>query len=413
MPVIIITVFAAAIPASIILPMLPFIGQKYGATSFEISLLFTLMPMLTIVCSPVWGKLSDKFGRKPVFLTSLGVTSLTFIFFGLANSLDAMFAARAFQGVTGGSFSIAFAMVADSTSHDNRAKYMGYTGGAMSLAFFVGPVLGGVFMGGSVEEFTHALPSFVAAGLGLFATLVGVIFLKETRKVPGRMRAEETVPIKTEEMPPQAHAVAEDSDPYVPPTAPIGRIALFLLIGQFLIGGYTGGSDQFVFAFWAQGLHAWGPDDVSYGMAGLGLGYMVATIGLIGPLVQRFADVGAYLVGSAMNVTGLAICLLAQDVWISYAGLWFAVVGAGVWNTVLSSVLTKVSPPDKIGFMLGISNGFNMFGRVCGPLIAGSFFLDISLKLPFTISLALVIIVCANAIRLVTVQRRAAARTNT
>lgn len=386
--------------------MLPFIGQKYGATSFEISLLFTLMPMLTIVFSPVWGKLSDKLGRKPVFLTSLGVTSLTFIFFGLADDLDTMFAARALQGVTGGSFSIAFAMVADSTSHDNRAKYMGYTGGAMSLAFFVGPMLGGFFMGSSVEEFTHALPSFVAAGLGVFATFIGVLFLKETRKVPGRVRAKDKVAATASDIPLTAKSSRQDKDPYVPPTVPIGRIALFLLIGQFLIGGYTGGSDQFVFAFWAQGLHGWGPDDVSFGMAGLGFGYVVATIGLVGPLVKHYADLGAYLVGAAMNVIGLAICLLAPDVWISYGGLWLAVVGAGVWNTVLSSVLTKVSPPDKVGMMLGVSNGFNMFGRVCGPLIAGSFFLDISLRLPFTVSLVLILIVFANAIRLIAAQRR-------
>lgn len=388
--------------------MLPFIGQRYDATSFQISLLFTLMPMLTIVFSPVWGKLSDKFGRKPVFLTSLGVTSMTFILFGLADSLDAMFAARAFQGVTGGSFSIAFAMVADSTSHDSRAKYMGYAGGAMSLAFFVGPMLGGFFMGGSVEEFTHALPSYVAAGLGMFATLIGILFLKETRRVPGRVRSRDEHPAKTTETPQIAKPDAEASAPYVPPTAPIGRIALFMLIGQFLIGGYVGGSDQFVFAFWAQGLHNWGPDDVSFGMAGLGLGYVVATIVLIGPLVKRFNDIGAYLVGAAMNIAGLATCLLAADVWIAYGGLWFAVVGAGVWNTVLSSVLTKVSPPDKVGFMLGVSNGFNMFGRVCGPLIAGSFFLDINLLLPFTISLALVVVVFANAVRLVIGQRNAA-----
>lgn len=396
--------------------MLPFIGQKYDATSFQISLLFTLMPMLTIVFSPVWGKLSDKFGRKPVFLTSLGVTSLTFIFFGLADSLDAMFAARAFQGVTGGSFSIAFAMVADSTSHEHRAKYMGYTGGAMSLAFFVGPMLGGFFMGGSVEEFTHALPSFVAAGLGMAATLIGILFLKETRRVPGRVKAEEAVPVTADAAPPTAKSLSQDSlshdpDPYVPPTVQIGRIALFLLIGQFLIGGYAGGSDQFVFAFWAQGLHGWGPNDVSFGMAGLGLGYVVATIGLVGPLVKRHADLGAYLIGAAMNVIGMVVCLLGTDVWVSYGGLWFAVVGAGVWNTVLSSVLTKVSPPDKVGLMLGVSNGFNMFGRVCGPLIAGSFFLDISLRLPFAVSLALVCIVLANAVRLVTAQRRAAAKT--
>lgn len=402
MPVLFVTIFAAVIPASIILPMLPFIGQKYDATSFQISLLFTLMPALMIVVAPIWGKLSDRFGRKPVFMISLAASSMTFIIFGLADSLDSMFAVRALQGITGGNVSIGFAMIADLTSHENRAKYLGYGSGATALAFFVGPVLGGFLMGSDLETFTHATPSFLAAGLSSVATLIGIIFLKETR--PGTYRKSKAEPESQSES-----SAISPTEEYVAPRVPIGRIGMALMIVQFFIGGYVSGSDQFSFAFWAQGLHNWGPDDVSFGMASMGFAYMVATIGFVGPLSKHLGDVGAYFVGVLIDAIGLTIMIFGTSVWVSVAGLWIAIIGIGVWNTVLFGVLTKVSPEDKVGYMLGLANGTSMIGRVTGPLIVGSFFLDISLTLPFIVSLCLVFIVLANALRLVVIQRHAAA----
>lgn len=371
--------------------MLPFIGQKYGATSFEISLLFTLMPALMIVVAPIWGKLSDRFGRKPIFMISLAASSLTFVIFGLADSIDSMFAARALQGITGGNVSIGFAMIADLTTHENRAKYLGYGSGATALAFFIGPVFGGFLMGSDIDTFTHATPSFLAAGLSAIATLIGIIFLKETR--PGQKRAEASNQ-------PQDNANAASDESYSPPRVPLGRIGLALMVVQFLIGGYVSGSDQFSFAFWAQGLHNWGPDDVSFGMASMGLAYMVATIGLVGPLSKHFGDVGAYFAGVLIDAIGLTIMIFGTSVWVSVAGLWIAIIGIGVWNTVLFGVLTKVSPEDKVGYMLGLANGTSMVGRVIGPLIVGSFFLDISVTIPFVVSLVLVLVVLANATRL-------------
>lgn len=399
MPVLFVTIFAAVIPASIILPMLPFIGQKYGATSFEISLLFTLMPALMIVVSPLWGKLSDRFGRKPIFMISLAASAITFVIFGLADSINSMFGARALQGIVGGNVSIGFAMIADSTTHENRAKYLGYGSGATALAFFIGPLLGGLLMGSDLDTFTHTVPSFLAAGLAIVATLIGVLFLKETR--PG-------VSQRTASSKAQKDKEAAADVEKAPPKVPLGRIGLALMVIQFLIGGYVSGSDQFSFAFWAQGLHNWGPDDVSFGMASMGLAYMVATIGLVGPLSKHFGDVGAYFIGVLIDAIGLAIMVFGSSLWISIAGLWIAIIGLGVWNTVLFGVLTKVSPDDKVGYMLGLANGTSMAGRVIGPLIAGSFFLDISPVLPFVVTLGLILIVVVNATRLVIIQRRAA-----
>ena len=169
----------------------------------------------------------------------------------------------------------------------------------------------------------------------------------------------------------------KSQEPYVPPRAPVGRIGLALIILQFLIGGYVGG-------------------------------YILATVILIGPLTKNFGDLGAYVIGCIVNIMGLSLLLLGPTVWASVAGLLITVVGASIWNTVLSSVLTKISPEDKVGFMLGVSSGASMIGRVFGPLVVGGVFLGISYELPFGVSLALVSIVLANAVRILISQKRAA-----
>jgi DHA1 family tetracycline resistance protein-like MFS transporter len=233
--------------------------------------------------------------------------------------------------------------------------------------------------------------------------VIGLALLKETRSGAGRRMAA----IARQTGPHQTPDTDEDEDDAPPVSVVLGRVGLAALIAQFFIGGYVSGQDQFVFAFWAQGLHGWGPDDVSFGMAAMGLGYMVATGGLVGPLTKRLGDLGAYLFGAVLDAAGLCLLLLSDNVWLGAAGLWLAVIGIGVWNTVLSSVMSKVSPPDQVGYMLGLSNGFSMAGRVAGPLIAGSFFIDISPEVPFMVSLGLVAIVIANAVRLTAAQARA------
>jgi DHA1 family tetracycline resistance protein-like MFS transporter len=271
------------------------------------------------------------------------------------------------------------------------------------MAFFVGPMLGGFLMGSDLKSFSHARPAYVAAGLCIVATVIGLALLKETRSGAGRRMAA----IARQTGPHQTPDTDEDEDDAPPVSVVLGRVGLAALIAQFFIGGYVSGQDQFVFAFWAQGLHGWGPDDVSFGMAAMGLGYMVATGGLVGPLTKRLGDLGAYLFGAVLDAAGLCLLLLSDNVWLGAAGLWLAVIGIGVWNTVLSSVMSKVSPPDQVGYMLGLSNGFSMAGRVAGPLIAGSFFIDISPEVPFMVSLGLVAIVIANAVRLTAAQARA------
>ena len=139
-------VFIDLVGFGIMMPLLPYYAKAYGAAPAEISLLFAMYSIGQFLFSPVWGRLSDRFGRKPILLVSLGGAILGYSALGLSLSLPMLFAARLFSGIMAGNISTAMAYVADVTTPEKRAKGMGMIGAAFGLGFILGPVIGAVFL---------------------------------------------------------------------------------------------------------------------------------------------------------------------------------------------------------------------------------------------------------------------------
>lgn len=391
MLVICFTVFAATVPVSIILPMLPYIGREYGASPFEVSLLFAVMPAITIFVAPFWGRLSDRVGRKRVYVITLGASSLAFAMFGFAESLNGMFFARFLQGLANGSIAVSYAMAADASNHGTRARDIGFVSGAMAMGFFLGPMLGGFFM--SSEPFNHSPPAYFAAGLCALSTVIAFVSLKETRRPHG----------------PVTHLDGASGSAAPAPEPPASRTVLVLLILLFLIAGFTSATTQFAYTFWAQGALDWSPSRVSFGMGAIGAAYLIATVGFVGPLSKRFGDERTLIIGAIVDVIGMALMLIGHaEVWSGLGGILVSVTGGGIWNTVLSSVISKASPPQQTGLMLGLANGANMVGRVIGPL-TGGLLLGTALTAPFAANLVLTIVVVIAAWRVAALARLARA----
>ena len=393
MLVICFTVFAATVPVSIILPMLPYIGQEYGAGPFEVSLLFAVMPAITIFVAPFWGRLSDRIGRKRVYVTTLAASSVAFAMFGFADSLNGMFLARFLQGLANGSVAVSYAMTADASNPGTRARDIGFVSGAMAMGFFLGPVLGGFFM--SSEPFNHSPPAYFASGLCALSTVIAVVNLKETRGAHARVTHVEDI--------------AGSATPAPAPEPLVSRATLILLILLFLIAGFTSATTQFAYTFWAQGALHWAPSDVSFGMGAIGAAYLIATVGLVGPLSKRFGDERTLIIGATVDVIGMALFLIAHSDAVSgIGGILVSITGGGMWNTVLSSIISKASPPHQTGMMLGLSNGANMVGRVIGPL-TGGLLLATGLTVPFAANLTLTVVVVIAGLRIATLARLARA----
>ena len=159
----------------IIVPLLYSYGKKYGVTEQTIGVLTAAFSIAQFFATPVFGALSDKFGRKPLLAVSLVGTCISFLMFAWAGSIFTLFAARILDGLTGGNVSVAQAMVSDTSTPDNRAKKFGILGSAFGFGFVIGPAVGGL-----LSKFGDQVPFFFAAGISLIGTLCTIFILKET-----------------------------------------------------------------------------------------------------------------------------------------------------------------------------------------------------------------------------------------
>ena len=170
------TIFIDLLGFGLIIPALPFYAESYGASYIVIGLLSASYSLMHFLFSPLWGRLSDRIGRRPVMLIGLAGSAVAFLMFGLAKSLFMLFAARLLSGIlSSATLPTAQAYIADTTSVEDRAKGMGLIGAAFGLGFIFGPALGGV-----LTKYGYGFPALVASGLSTLNFIWAVWKLPET-----------------------------------------------------------------------------------------------------------------------------------------------------------------------------------------------------------------------------------------
>src|SRR5882724_817813 len=173
--IIFLTIFVNLVGFGIIIPLLPFYAQTFGASPLTIGLLFAVFSLCQLIAAPALGDLSDKYGRRPVLVFSLAGTVVSFVMLAMAHSLAMLFAARIVDGLSGGNISTARAYVADITAPKDRARAYGLIGAAFGLGFILGPALSGI-----LSKVSYTAPIWAAATLTLVATLMAWLWLPET-----------------------------------------------------------------------------------------------------------------------------------------------------------------------------------------------------------------------------------------
>src|SRR5215510_4938900 len=193
--IIFLTIFVNLVGFGIIIPLLPFYAETFGASPIVIGLLFAVFSVCQLVAAPILGDLSDRYGRRPILMFSLAGTVVSFVMLALAHSVAMLFAARIVDGLSGGNISTARAYVADVTEPKDRARAYGLIGAAFGLGFILGPALSGV-----LAHVSYTAPIWAAAGITLVATLMAWAWLPETvhraragtglplRNLPGLLR---------------------------------------------------------------------------------------------------------------------------------------------------------------------------------------------------------------------------------
>jgi len=395
---------------TIIIPLMPLYAASFGANPVMIGLLGAAYPVMQFVGAPLLGRLSDRYGRKPVLLVSQLGTLIGFIILGFSNTLILLFLARVVDGLSGANISTAQAVITDSTNEKTRTQGLGLVGAAFGLGFVVGPII--AFLSLSLSGEDYRVPAFVAAGFSALSILLTWFWLEETHPAEKRGEAGSKASFSLGVM---AQALGRPA---------IGILLALMFAQQIAFGGF----EQLLalFTLNRMGLNASGNS-----MIFVFVGVLVVAVqgGFIGPWSRKFGDRRLIYIGLATLAIGLILASLtprqpipgysreklAQELsgrgdfrthgnpttgslkidlppdthngWLGLAWILVAMIpasiGGGVLQPSINSLITKRVPREEVGGILGISAAFLSGANALAPLLGGVIFQVLGSTAPF------------------------------
>lgn len=403
-------VFINLVGFGLVVPLLPFFADTFGAKAWQITLMFSAYSLGQFFAEPFWGRLSDRIGRKPVLLMTLIANAVGYLALAFAPDVWTAIAIRLFTGLGAGNISTVQGYVADVTPPEQRAGRMGLIGAAFGLGFIVGPGLGGLLTQPQLGHIGFQLPIFVASGLAALAALGVVVFLKESL-------------VKADPAAPRPRFLAGLHDARANPV--VSRILLVTLI---YMAGFS--AMESVFGLWAQDRYDWGAREV-------GLSFMIVGIvsalnqGIFtGKLARRFGEVRVLACGMLLFGTSLILQVLAPPEWFPAVTLdlglfqlplpkgWIIpvimIMGAAGMSLAMpniSAIISRATPPDRQGAMLGLNMASGSIARIFGPMVAGALFSGLGHDWPYLVGAALTVPAAVMAINAGRAMKRQSAAT--
>ena len=371
--IVFVTVFIDLLGFGIIIPLLPFYAETFGAHAFTVAMLSTSFSLMQFIFAPIWGRLSDRIGRRPIIVFGLLGSCLSYLAFGLATSLTALFAARIFAGIAGANIPTAQAVVADVTTPENRAKGMGMIGAAFGLGFIFGPAIGGY-----MSQFGYAAPGFFASALSLVNFIAAWFLLPETLKP--EHRAIERVG--------RLDALrAALTRPHLP---------LLLLIGFLVVASFSGFENTFaLFAEQKYGFHA---STIGYIFAFIGIILVIVQGFLVGKTVKMLGEHHIVPISLAIVAIGLLMIPGVHSIPALLVANGVLAVGMGFNNPSLMSLISRYTAAEDQGGVLGLTQALSSLGRIVGPMWAGFAFDHIGIGAPYVSSAVVMAVACLLAL---------------
>jgi len=361
--IVFVTVFIDLLGFGIIIPLLPFYAQTFGATAFTVGLLSTSFSLMQFIFAPIWGRVSDRVGRRPIILLGLLGSCLSYLGFGLANTLTALFAARIFAGIAGANIPTAQAVVADLTTPENRAKGMGLVGAAFGLGFIFGPAIGGF-----LSRYGYAAPAYFASGVSL-ANFVAAWFL-----LPETLKPEHRAVERVGRIDALRAALAR---PHLP---------LLLLIGFLIVAAFS--AYESTFALFAERTHGFNASSIGYVFAFVGVILVVVQGALVGRAVKWLGEHHIVPASLALVAVGLLMIPGTTSVAALLVASGVMAVGMGFNNPSLMSLISRYSSAEDQGGVLGLTQSLNSLARIIGPLWGGFAFDHLGIGTPYVSSAA-------------------------
>jgi MFS family permease len=353
----------------IVFPILPQYARRFHASPLVATTLVTAFSAASFVFSPLWGRVSDRVGRKPVLLVSLVGTAVGSLLTGLAGGIALLFVGRIVDGISGASVSVAQASVSDVAGPDQRPRLFGYLGAAFGLGFVAGPALGALSALGGAR-----LPFFVAAALASANALVGLRRLPETGPVAASGRQPHPGPV---DEPP---APAGNRRP-VAALAGAGGVVPLLAVAFLALAGFSAFEATFSLFLRSQLGSSLGSTAAVFAVIGLAI--VAVQGGLVHPVVARLGETGTLRAGLIANGVGLAALAAVGSWWEVVPALAALTVGQGLIQTTMASVLAGQAEAGRRGELLGAQQSAGGLARVAGPVLGGILFGHVAVGAPY------------------------------
>ncbi|MBU9712625.1 MFS transporter [Evansella tamaricis] len=364
LPILFAVMFFVMVGFGIIIPVLPFYAEEMGATPTQLGLLMAVYSFMQLLFAPMWGRISDRIGRKPVMMIGIIGLALSFFLMAFSTQLWMLFAARIIGGfLSSANMPTVMAYVADITSEENRGKGMGIIGASVGLGFIFGPAIGGIF-----SEFGLHVP-FLLSGVSSLLTFFFVMFvLKESLTLSGPTNE----PVKKT---PLLKAL----------NGPVSILYFLQLFVSLSLAGL-----EATFAYFAA--ETAGLDTVQLGYIFMIMGFSGALVqgGLVGRLTKKFGEGPVIQLGIVISALGFGLILLVDNFLTAAIFLTIFGIGNGFIRPSVSSLLTKKSTTGH-GSTTGLLSSFDSLGRIIGPPLGG-FLFSIMIGLPYLAGIVLSLI---------------------
>ena len=358
---VLLVVFLDLLGFGIVIPLLTFYSEDFGATPLQVTLLMAVYSLAQFAFAPLWGALSDRVGRRPVLMASIAATVVCLSGFAAANTLWMLFLFRTLHGACAANISTAQAAVADLTPPEKRAAGMGLIGAAFGVGFSLGP-----FIGGELSIYGYAAPIWVAAGLSAVNLVVAYFMLPETRQPESTTRPRPLSPAAFLK-------VARH------PVVGLCVVLTFVLTMSFAIMESS-------FTLFAEHVRGLGPVEVGRMFAIAGVVMIVVQGGMIRPLVKRFGEAKLVPIGIALLAIGLALLPFAPPFVPLVTVFVLIAIGQGISGPSLHSMISRGATEAEQGFVLGTNQSMSALARGVGPTAAGLLYSNVSPAAPFLAS---------------------------
>jgi len=352
-------------------PIFPFIATRMGIEPGVVTLILAIYPISSFIAAPIWGRMSDQRGRRPILMISQVGAVAAFILLAFADNMWMLVLSRFVGGICAGNIGAAYAYITDVTTNENRAKGMAMVGGALSLGFIIGPMVGGLLAGGDKETANFTTVALFCAAMNFLALMGTVFLLLESLKPEIREKMK--------------------SRPQVSRWAQFNKIrtrsGLFLIFMAALAFGTGGSVFESTFPLWGAAAMDFGPRDV-----GLALSFAAVVLVFL-QLVVMQSKIGSNLAkkfGELPIITASCVIYGAGLLTVAYSNSWpqllvgqaLLPMGLAFFNPNITSLVSKQAADTERGMVMGFYASWGSLARGAGPLFSGSL-LQANLHFPF------------------------------